>query len=63
MFFGEGERQLTEAQERCLRDQIITQDKPGPVLHDFRVLLEFLGPNDQTPDKGNRLKRFARKFE
>jgi hypothetical protein len=44
MFFGEGERQLTEAQERCLRDQVITEDKPGPVLHDFRVLLEFLGP-------------------
>ena len=35
---------LTKAQEQCLRDQVITADQPGPVLRDFRVLLEFLGP-------------------
>ena len=35
---------LTPAQEQCLRDQVITADQPGPVLHDFRVLLDFLGP-------------------
>ncbi len=35
---------LTRAQEQSLRDQVITADQPGPVLRDFRVLLEFLGP-------------------
>jgi hypothetical protein len=35
---------LTKAQEQTLRDQVITADQPGPVLRDFRVLLEFLGP-------------------
>jgi hypothetical protein len=38
------ESQLTRAQEQCLRDQVITADQPGPVLRDFRLLLEFLGP-------------------
>ena len=37
-------RQLTKAQEQCLRDQVITAEEPGPVLRDFRVLLDFLGP-------------------
>ena len=35
---------LTGDQEHCLRDQVITADQPGPVLRDFRVLLEFLTP-------------------
>ena len=38
------EFKLTEAQEQCLRDQVITADQPGPVLRDFRMLLDFLGP-------------------
>ncbi len=38
------QQQLTKAQEQCLRDQVITDDRPGPVLHDFRVILDFLGP-------------------
>jgi hypothetical protein len=37
------DRKLTEAQEQCLRDQIIADDQPGTVLRDFRMLLEFLG--------------------
>jgi hypothetical protein len=37
------ELKLTEAQERCLRDQVITADQPGTILHDFRMLLDFLG--------------------
>jgi hypothetical protein len=37
------ESQLIRAQEQCLRDQVITADQPGPVLRDFRLLLEFLG--------------------
>jgi pRiA4b ORF-3-like protein len=36
------ETKLTRAQEQCLRNQVITADQPGPVLRDFRVLLEFL---------------------
>jgi len=38
------EYKLTEGQEQCLRDQVITDEQPGPVLRDFRVLLDFLGP-------------------
>jgi hypothetical protein len=34
---------LTKAQEQSLRDQAITENEPGPVLRDFRVLLDFLG--------------------
>ena len=34
---------LTRAQEKTLRGQVITDDQPGPVLRDFRTLLEFLG--------------------
>jgi hypothetical protein len=37
------ERKLNEAQEQCLRDQIIADDQPGTVLRDFRMILEFLG--------------------
>jgi hypothetical protein len=37
------EIRLTAAQEQCLRDQTITLEQPGPVLRDFRVLLDFLG--------------------
>jgi hypothetical protein len=37
-------RTLTKAQEQVLRDQVITADQPGPVLHDFDVLLDALGP-------------------
>jgi predicted PurR-regulated permease PerM len=28
-----------------------------------KAMMEFLGPNNQTPGKGNRLKRFTRSFE
>ena len=34
---------LTNALKQALRDQVITADQPGPVLRDFRTLLEFLG--------------------
>ena len=37
--------ELTTAQEQCLRDQVITADQPGPVLQDFGMLLDFLGPD------------------
>src|SRR5262249_12702892 len=37
------EFKLTADQERCLREQTITAEQPGTVLHDFRVLLDFLG--------------------
>ncbi len=38
------EFQLTADHEQCLRDQVITDDQPGPVLRDFGVLLDFLRP-------------------
>jgi predicted PurR-regulated permease PerM len=28
-----------------------------------KTMMEFLGPNNQTPEKGSRLKRFTRSFE
>jgi hypothetical protein len=34
---------LTTHQNHALRDQDITADQPGPVLHDFGVLLDALG--------------------
>jgi hypothetical protein len=34
---------LTAEHEQCLRDQAVTDDQPGPVLHDFGVVLESLG--------------------
>jgi hypothetical protein len=38
-------RKLTTAQGQVLRDQVITDDQPGPVLHDFQVLLDALSPD------------------
>ena len=35
---------FNEAHERCLREQTITDDQPGTVLHDFGMLLDFVGP-------------------
>jgi hypothetical protein len=34
---------LTRAAEQCLRDQEITLDKPGSILHDFRIILDVVG--------------------
>jgi hypothetical protein len=35
--------QFTPDQEQILRAQVIDDDQPGPVLHDFRVILDFVG--------------------
>jgi hypothetical protein len=34
---------LTEVQEQVLRDQVIDTERPGPVLRDFRTVLDFVG--------------------
>ena len=34
---------LTTAQKNVLREQVIDTERPGPVLRDFRALLDFLG--------------------
>jgi hypothetical protein len=39
-------RSLTEAQEQCLRTQVIDADHPGPLLRDFRTLLEYVGSQE-----------------
>ena len=36
------QRQFTADDEVCLRSQVITADQPGPLLHDFEMLLDFL---------------------
>jgi hypothetical protein len=47
---------LTKAQEQCLRDQVVTEDQPGLVLRDFRMILDFLGPEGvETGGKHNML--------
>ena len=38
------QRELTASQEQCLRNQVISPDQPGTVLHDFHALLEYVGP-------------------
>jgi hypothetical protein len=35
---------LSPEQEHFLRSQVIDATHPGPVLHDFQVLLDFIGP-------------------
>ena len=34
---------LSEEQKRVLRDTQIDEAQPGPILHDFQVLLDFVG--------------------
>jgi Plasmid pRiA4b ORF-3-like protein len=38
-------RKLTKAEEQVLRDQVISAERPGTVLHDFHALLDVLGPD------------------
>ncbi len=35
--------ELTTSQEQCLRNQVISPDQPGTVLHDFHTLLDYVG--------------------
>jgi hypothetical protein len=35
--------QLTEAQKQFLHDQVIDESQPSPVLHDFQVVLDYVG--------------------
>jgi hypothetical protein len=35
--------QLSEEHQRILRSQVF-DDQPGPILHDFRVVLDYIGP-------------------
>src|SRR5215211_4812113 len=37
---------LTKAQEQALRTQVIDADHPGPVLRDFRTLLDYVGSRE-----------------
>jgi hypothetical protein len=37
--------QLTQPQEKVLRDQVIDLDHPGPILRDFQLVLDYLIPN------------------
>jgi hypothetical protein len=34
---------LTRDQQECLRAQVIDAERPGPVLHDFGVVLDYVG--------------------
>lgn len=35
---------FTKAHEKILHEQAIDADRPGPVLRDFRMVLDFIGP-------------------
>jgi hypothetical protein len=37
---------LTKDQERCLREQVIDANHPGSILHDFGMLLDYVGSHD-----------------
>jgi len=37
------QRELTTFQKQCLRNQVISPDQPGTVLHDFHTLLDHVG--------------------
>ncbi len=37
------DRRLTKAQKHLLREQVIDANQPGPVLRDFRTVLDFVG--------------------
>ncbi len=39
------ENKLDSTLKQCLRDQTITALEPGPVLHDFQMLMDFLRPD------------------
>ncbi len=48
--------EFTKHHEQYLREQVITAEQPGPILSDFRVLLDFLGPKGvETAGKYNLL--------
>jgi hypothetical protein len=38
--------ELTSAQESCLRNQVIDPLHPGALLHDFAVMLDYVGSHD-----------------
>ena len=38
------DQDFTKHHEQILRDQAVTDSEPGAVLHDFRMLLDFVGP-------------------
>lgn len=43
---------VTADHERCLREQAITAEEPGPVLHDFEMLLDFLKEQGEVEATG-----------
>ena len=44
---------LSKAQQAILREQVIDAERPGPVLRDFRTLLDFLAEQGGVKAKGN----------
>ena len=36
--------QLSEEHQQILRSQVFDEQQPGPLLHDFQVVLEYVGP-------------------
>ena len=48
--------ELKASQEQCLRNQVISPDQPGTVLHDFVVVLDYVGTEGvETQGKYNLL--------
>jgi hypothetical protein len=54
------EQDFTRDHEKCLRDQVVTDSEPGPVLHDFQMLLDFVGP--QGVEAGGKYNLLPLKF-
>ena len=51
---------LTPECEQVLRDQVITDEQPGPILRDFQVILEFVG--DRGVEAGGKHHLLPMKF-
>ena len=54
------EQDFTTKHEKRLRDQAITDSEPGTVLHDFQMLLDFVGP--QGIEAGGKYHLLALKY-
>ncbi len=56
MFFSfdfSGKPNLTPAHKQLLQQQLIDKNGPGPILHDFETLLDFIGSDSLNVSKRN----------
>src|SRR4051794_35984726 len=52
---GGNPMQLTPAEEQLLRDLKIDAQHPGPILHDFQLVLDYIKSEKVAPAEGSNL--------